>query len=332
MTSSSFRLETVTVPGQPTTDSGQIDTPLRRSAAAGGGDPLSSPQRAAAIGDSVPIAFGRRVGNVGGLLVSPPATESRFSNDATNAVTASYLLVISEGIVDGIQVRDVFQQSCRVGSFTQAYDRRAGDWGPGNFITAQTGFENQIPDAPIYCGTATGSYAGMTTGSFTVTIPGNLQEADQWKRQVHVFLRGGMHVDRYIEGTFGQSNNVIDLFRWGLDRTSRVPAELIDDAALLVAARFTDANGLWFNGLIDEPTNVADWIDEVLPYFLLRESRVGGKRGLRPLLPVIAATGAINTGPVAAVRSFTDDEVIPGSVNITYIPRQDRLPFTVQML
>jgi hypothetical protein len=111
-----------------------------------------------------------------------------------------------------------------------------------------------------------------------------------------------------------------------------VPAEIIDDAALLEAARFTDANGLWFNGLIEEPTNMADWIAEVLPYFLLRESRVGGKRGLRPLLPTIAATGAINTGPVPAVRSFTDDDVIPGSVEITYISRQERLPFTVQVL
>jgi hypothetical protein len=328
VTELSIRVEPIAITSTPTTGSGQIDTPNQQGSAAGGSDPLDSAQRAAKIGDPVPIIFGRRVAGAGGVLISPPATEARFENDATNAVTASYLVVLTEGVMDGIQVRDVFQQSCRVGTFTSAYNRRAGSWGPGNFIVAQTGFEDQVPDCPIYCGTGTGSYAGMTTGSFVNTIPAGFT---QWDRQVHFFARGGMHVDRLIEGTEGPSNNVADLVRWLLRRSSRVPDDLIDSDALLATAEFTEANGFWCNMRIDSPSNLADWLEKHISYFLLRESRRGGKRGLRPLLPT-NSDGTINDGAVPWVFTFTEDYVLPDSVEISYTSRTDRLPFCVQAL
>lgn len=326
----SIRVETISLSSSPTSGGGQIDTPNDQGAAVAGSNSLDTVQRAARIGDSVPIVFGLRVGAGGGVLVSPPATEARFSNDANNDVTASYLLVISEGQITPIQVRDVFQQSCRVGSFTQAYNRRAGTWGPGNFITEQVGFEDQIPEAPIYCGSGTGSYAGMTTGSFINTIP---YPFTQWDRQVHLFVRGGMWVPRILSGdTEGPSNNVADLVRWMLRRSSRVPDALIDQTALLYAAQFTESNGLWFNGTIGDPSNLADWISNNVKYFLLRESRRGGKLGLRPLLPFDIATGALDIGPVGWVFTFTEDHVLPGGVEIAYSSRVERMPFCCQMI
>jgi hypothetical protein len=329
MSELSIRVETIALSSSPTTSSGQIDTPNQRDSAQSGGDPLSTVQRAARIGDSVPIVFGRRVGTAGGVLVSPPATEARFTNNSSNDVTAYYLVVISEGRIDPIQVRDVFQQSCRVGSFTQAFDRRAGTWGPGNFITAQTGFEDNVPDAPIYCGSGTGSYAGMTTGSFINTIP---YPFTQWDRQVHMFVRGGIWVQRLLESGEGPSNNVADLVRLLLRRSSRVPEALIDATALLEAARFTNANGLWCNILIDEPSNLADWLAEHLGYFLLRESRRGGKKGLRPLLPFNPATGALNTGAVPWVFTFTEDHILPSTLELNYSSRVERQPFCCQVV
>jgi hypothetical protein len=329
MSELSIRVETIALSSSPTTSGGQIDTPNQRDSAQSGGDPLSTVQRAARIGDSVPIVFGRRVGTAGGVLVSPPATEARFTNDSSNDVTAHYLVVISEGRIDPIQVRDVFQQSCRVGSFTQAFDRRAGTWGPGNFITTRTGFEDSVPDAPIYCGTGTGSYAGMTTGSFINTIP---YPFTQWDRQVHMFVRGGIWVQRLLESGEGPSNNVADLVRLLLRRSSRVPEALIDATALLEAARFTNANGLWCNILIDEPSNLADWLAEHLGYFLLRESRRGGKKGLRPLLPFNPATGALNTGAVPWVFTFTEDHILPNTVELNYSSRVERQPFCCQVV
>jgi hypothetical protein len=117
-------------------EAGLVQAPLRDEAADGDQD-LSGTQRSAVLGEPIPIVFCRRdEGNSsGGVLVSPAATETRFSNDSSNAVTASYHLVVSEGMIGSIQVRDVLQGPCRRGSHTQTYNRRAGTWTPGNFIT-----------------------------------------------------------------------------------------------------------------------------------------------------------------------------------------------------
>jgi len=299
-----------------------VGTPLTEGAAAGS-SALDTPQRGAVIGEVIPIVFCRRVGSTGGALISPPATEARFEDAANGNITASYHLVLSEGQIDSIQVRDVFQRSCRVGSFTQTYSRRAGTFIRGNFI-------NNSPDleAPYYCGTG-GTYAGLSTMAYSITIPAGF---DYWNRQVHCFVRGGMHVNRLLDSVTGPSNNVADLLRYLLANSSKVSADQIDTTSLLEAARFTDTNGLWFNGVVAESTNVRDWMSDVLPYFLLRSSRVGGKEALRPLLPTIAATGAINTGAVSWSFTFTEEHIVPGSFQISYTLLADRKPFCALVL
>ncbi len=66
-------------------EAGLIRPPLA-DAAAEGDSQLDSPQRAAILGEPVPIVFCRRdeTAGSGGVLISPPATEARFSNDASN--------------------------------------------------------------------------------------------------------------------------------------------------------------------------------------------------------------------------------------------------------
>jgi hypothetical protein len=169
----------------------------------------------------------------------------------------------------------------------------------------------------------------MTTGSFINTIP---HPFTQWDRQVHMFVRGGMWVQRLLESGEGPSNNVADLVRWLTRRSSRVPEALIDVTALTEAARFTNANGLWCNIRIDEPGNLSDWLAKNLGYFLLRESRRGGKKGLLPLLPFNPATGAINTGEIGWSFTFTEDHILPGSLEINYSSRVERQPFCCQMV
>ncbi len=305
----------------PTTDDTVIGTPLQQNSAAGA-DNLDTPQRGAIIGEPIPIVFCRRVNNVGGVLVSPPATEARFEDDASSNITASYHLVLSEGEIDSIQVRDVFQRACRVGTFTQTYDKRAGTFLPGNFIDNTPNLE-----APYYCGTG-GTYSGLSTMTFTVTIPAGF---DQWNRQVHCFIRGGVHVTRLLDSVTGPSNNVADLLRYLLRKSSRVPEEQINTASLLTAATFTNTNGFWFNGTISESTNLRDWISEHLKYFLLRQSRNGGKEGLRPLLPV-NNDGTIKTTPVSWEFTFTENHIIPGGFEITYTPLADRKPVCINVL
>lgn len=303
---------------------GQINAPADAAAAQGTTD-LDRPQRFAQIGEPVPIVFARFRNSKGGILISPGATEARFENDASNSVTAYYMLVLSEGQLDSIPVKDVFQRACRVGSHSQTYNRRAGTWTPGNFLVQRAG--KDLPDAPFFCGTV-GSYPGISTLSFNVTIPDGF---DQYNRQVHLFIRGGMAVTRIYDSTLGPSDNFADLVKWLLVNTSRVPTAMIDDPALLAAATFLEVNGFTCNIEISESTNYSDLAARLAPYFLLAESSAGGKRGLRPLLPVTAG-GAIKTTAITAEYTFTEDTVLPGTLEISYLSLADRQPFVVQVI
>ena len=288
-----------------------------------GNSPLDVAQRGAMIGEPIPIVFCRRTGGAGGVLISPPATEARFEDDASSNITASYHLILSEGVIDSIQVRDVFQRSCRVGSFTQTYDRRAGTFVAGNFIDNTPNLE-----APGYCGTG-GTYDGLSTMAFSVTIPAGF---DQWNRQVHCFIRGGIYITRLLDSVTGPSNNVADLLLYLLRNSSRVPEAMIDTAtSFLAAATFTNANGFWFNGVVSESTNLRDWISGTLQYFLLRQARIGGKEALKPLVPT-NNDGTIKTTAVSWVFTFTEQHIIPDSFEITYTPLADRKPFCAVML
>jgi hypothetical protein len=368
-----------------TAQGGVVGTPLTEEGAKGI-DNLDVKQRNAVIGEPIPIVFCRRISGIGGVLISPPATEAAFSNNSNNDVTASYLLVLSEGQIDSIQVRDVFQGACRVGSFTQTYNRRAGTFVPGNTLANITvalvqfsfnyfsdpqpwtwydatlingfwkfilggvtynygtgtypasvnsvkqsrntgGGTTEKPEAPTYCGTG-GTYAGLSTMAFTVTIPSGF---DQWNRQVHCFIRGGIYVPRLLDSVVGPSNNVADLLLYLLRNSSRVPEAMIDTTSFLAAATFTNVNGFWFNGVVSESTNLRDWIGSTLQYFLLRQARVGGKEALKPLVQT-NANGTIKTAAVTWAFTFTEEHVIPESFDIIYTPLADRKPFCAVML
>lgn len=304
--------------------SGQVTTPTTGGGAAGS-SPLDAAQRAAVLGDPVPVVFARRRNNAGGILISPPATEARFENDASNAVTASYLLVLSEGQMNGVQVRDVFQGPCRVGSFSQTYSRRAGTWTPGNVVSQQGSYP--LPECSYYCGSV-GNYPGMSTLSFQITV-GNGN--DFWRKQVHVFVRGGMWVTRLEDGVFGPSDSYADLVLWLMQQTSRIPAALIDTTALTAADAFLRTNGLTCNCALTTSQNLLDLLSSWSRYFLLSESSNQGKRGLRPLLPV-NNDGSIKTTAITPRYVFDEALINPGSFEISYINLSDRLPFVVQVM
>lgn len=303
---------------------GQIGTPTKEGAAAGANQ-LDVKQRSTEIGEPVPIVFARRRDGAGGVLISPGATECRFENDNSNAVTAFYHLVLSEGRISNIQVRDVFQAACRVGSHSQTYDRRAGSWRPENTIVERQGLPK--PEASYYCGSV-GRYPGMSTLSFRVTVPNGF---DQWNRQVHCFIRGGLWVTRLFDNTTGPSDNFADLVRWMLLNSGQLQASLVDTTALSDAAKFLEQNQFRCNTNIKESSNYSDFVTKWAPYFLVAESNTSGKRGLRPLLPT-TITGAINTGAITPVFTFTEDEIESSTVEINYTSLATRRPFVAQMI
>jgi hypothetical protein len=326
-------------------EAGFVGVPSVETGATGSSN-LDADQKAAVIGDPVPIVFCRRneTSGTGGILISPLATEARFQNSATtNEVTVYWHLILGDGQMGSIQRRDVFWRGYRVGTYTQTYDRRAGTWTPGNFITDLATFQ-YTPDCPKYCGNI-GTYPGISTLSFQFTVPNTnvyspftgtvvyetVPDNKDWKKQVNCFIRNGMYVTRLVDSVTGPSNNYADLVKWLYLNSSKLQAAQLDNTALATAANFLAANGFACDIEIKDSGNLADFIAKTAPYFLLGESRNGGKRGLKPLLPITSAY-TINTNPIAWSYTFTEENVIPGTLEISYTSLADRRPFCVQVM
>ena len=303
---------------------GQV-TPPSKAGAAQGKSELDKPQRAHEIGQPVPIVFCRYRNNAGGILISPAATEARFTNSNANAVTAYYHLIISEGQIDKVKVKDIYQRYCRVGSSNQSYDRRAGSWSPGNAIVQRAGYT--LPECPRFCGSK-GFYTGISTFSFQ--SPAYPDGSDLWNRQVHLFIRGGMYVTRLFDNATGPSDNFADLINWIWANSARVPSLLVDTDQLRTAATFLETNGFTCNAYITEARSIGDLVTDWSRYFLLAETSNNGKKGLRPLLPT-DASGAIVTTAVTSEYDFTENEIVPGSFSVSYIGVANRRPFVCQV-
>jgi hypothetical protein len=302
-----------------------VTSPLIEGAARGYRS-LAEDQRAIVLGETIPIVFGRRVGDIGGVFVSPGATEGRYENDyETNDLTVNLQLVLSEGELPPLQIRDVYQRACRVGTWYQTYNQRAGTWTPGNFIGPAIGTTGWI--CPYYCGTS-GKYYNLTTLSYENSF---MAPDSGWKYQVHCFVREGMQVTRILDNTYGPSNNVIDLALYLIRQSSRFPEDLIDLDAMEAAATFTNYNELYYNGEFKDSTNLEDWLQSISTSFLLRVSDSNGKKGFRPRLPT-NENGSISTDPVSWVFGFTEDHILPDGFQIEYIPLADRKPICAQVI
>ena len=303
-------------------NSGKLPPPANAAAAAGN-SPLNVPQAAMVVGEPIPVIWGRRRGNVGGVLVFPKATEARFEN-TSSTVTSRYHLVIGEGMLPDVMRKDVRCGECRLGSYSQNFNQRAGSWTPGNFATAAS--FSWTPST--YTGGG-GNYQGLSTFEAGATFAGG---SDDWKTAWNIFLRGGTIVERgrLLDSTVDSSDNIADFALWALQRSGRVPAAMIDLTSLASAALFLETVGLWCNGEFDASGNLGDWLIKILPDFLLRETKVGGKFGLRPLLPV--TSGAINTGAITPEWVLTESAIIPDSYQVDYAEAASRRPVAMAML
>jgi len=295
--------------------------------APGQGDLVTADQRAAQLGDPIPVVWARWRNGAGGVLLSPPATEVRYETPGPGLIGASYHLLLGEGPMSSIEVRDVFSGAVRTGSFNQTFNRRAGAWLPGNYITDIS--VPEIAQLSQYCGSV-GTYPGLSTLSYQIQTAAT---NDAFKRQVNIFIRGGVNVTRLADGVYGPSDNFADLILYLMQRSSTVPADMIDVPALTATAIFLERQGFTCNCVISERiserTSIPDLIANWGPFFLVAESRNGGKLGLRPILPT-DAQGNILTGPLNYAYRFTIDNVMPESLDINYTSLGNRQPFTVQ--
>jgi hypothetical protein len=310
----------------------------------------NSPQRAVQLLERAPIVWCRRIGDscsspsdagIGGVIVSPGAMACRFDSPeidddpVAHAVAAKYRLLVSQGEIGGIHVRDVFQGRCRVGAFSQAYNKPAGRWTPGNFLVdVYDGTQliaNKV-EAPTQCGTI-GTCKDLTTFSFAVTYFNGFDEngvglpdRGHWKRQIHLFIRNGVKTTRLLDNIYGSSNNLADLYLWLLNNDGRTSRVQIDQESLIAAARFMDVNGFFWNGVLSGPTSIGDLMSKIGPYYMVRETKINGRYGLRPLLPV-TPSGAIDTGPLQPKWIFDNEAIVDGSYTFQGVGPEARRPY-----
>jgi hypothetical protein len=308
-------------------------------------------QQAMTLLERAPIVWCRRIGDtcgspsdagIGGVIVSPKATACRFETPllegepVANAVAVKWRLVVSQGKLGGISVNGVFQGRCRVGNFSQSYGpKTAGTWTPGNFLVdVYSGAQlvaNKV-QAPTQCGTV-GTHKDLTTVSFSaINFNGfdgdgvGLPDRGHWKRQIHLFIRNGVESTRLLDNVYGSSNNLGELYLYLLNNDGCTAPVRIDQESLTAAARFMDANGLYWNGVLSEPTSISDWMSKIGPYFMVRETKIAGRYGLRPLLPV-TPSGAIDTEPLRPAWVFDGEAIVDGSYTWQLVSPEARRPY-----
>ncbi len=354
---------------------------LAASAAEGNPD-INRPQEALKTGEPIPVIFCRRRNSNGGVMIQPKMSEGSFANPLIedtitldNGVTLvktpvqvtriKYLLVLSEGNLPQLQVRDLFHGGCRRGTYNQAYNARAGTWDPGNFVDDHFDYivqknSNGVFDFNPYTDLSTGQSArvantiyyrnsdgvyyinikyiehvfptfcgtsGTYSGLTTLSFEYEEQQSDTDKinKGISAFVRGGLQVTRLVDGTTGPSDNYADLTKYLFQANNRLADDLIDNASLTIAANFTDANSFLFNGQITESQNLSDWLQRTSVNFLLRLSNSGGKFGLTPRLPY-NTDYTIKTTQVSYEFCFTEDHIVDGGFEIEYISLEDREP------
>lgn len=293
---------------------------------------------------------------------------STTAKNVFQAFQIKYLYVLSEGELPLMQVRDVFFGTDRIGTYNQTYNGRAGAWSPGNavddhftdiILTPTNGVFNYNPfnltqgqsarlgntvwykssvalhqqpykesSFPTFCGTS-GSYSGLTTLSFEYQTSASAKA--KLDKSLSIFVRNGLQVARLVDGVTGSSDNFVDLVKYLFQAGNRLADDLIDNTALTTAAKFTDANGLLFNGALTKSQNLLDWLQATCVNFLLRLSNSGGKFGLLPRLPY-NTDHTIKTTQVTPEFTFTEAHIVDGGFEVEYISLEDREPvcFVVQ--
>jgi hypothetical protein len=91
----------------------------------------------------------------------------------------------------------------------------------------------------------------------------------------------------------------------------------IDLRALAKAKRFCQRNGLFFDGVIAEPTSWRQFWAETAPFSLLELGRIGGKETLVPAVPCDEAGNITRTVPITAM--FTAGNILEDSYKEEFI-------------
>jgi len=171
------------------------------------------------------------------------------------------------------------------------------------------------------------TYDGMTTIAISIKSSNNINTV----QQPRVWLPSGIEVSRLVDGGHGPSNLFSDFVYYLLTSKpqgagSIVPAELIDTDSLRDTGRFLRANGLFFDTVLEQQSNLREYIYNIAPLLLCNFTIKNGRFGMMPALPT-DSNDRISAAPVRIEQIFAAGNIIDESLSIQYIPAIQRKNF-----
>ena len=151
--------------------------------------------------------------------------------------------------------------------------------------------------------------------------------------QLRVWLADGISVERFQAGAsgVGPSNKFTDLvYHLLTDKVAGagniVSPSLIDTDKFPATSQFLEQNKLFFDGAIDQPTNVRQFISDIAPFFLCNFVISNGRFSIIPAVPA-DLTGSVSDGPVQIQQLFTSGNIIEDSFSVEYLSTEERKNF-----
>jgi hypothetical protein len=106
-----------------------------------------------------------------------------------------------------------------------------------------------------------------------------------------------------------------------------IDSDLVDREALERTGRFLQANRLFFDDAIVEPTNLRSWLAEVAPSVLCYTTLKNGKLAIEPAVPYDSNYLIDGNTAVQISAMFTDGNIIDGSFSLEWLDLEDRKLF-----
>ena len=173
-------------------------------------------------------------------------------------------------------------------------------------------------------------YSKLTTAGLALKASRNFTSLNQ----LRVWLANGISVRKFqldAANEVGPSNKFTDLVYYLLtDKTAGagniVSPQLIDTEKLPATSQFLKQNKLFFDGAIDQPTNIRQFISDLAPFFLCSFVISNGRFSIIPAVPT-ASTGSISAQPVKIQQLFTSGNIIENSFSVEYLSTEERKNF-----
>ena len=217
----------------------------------------------------------------------------------------------------------IFEDSSQVNdvSFYNSLLSRSNESAPEHEIV----YVNEMVSNPI-----APQYSKLTTAGLALKASRNFTSLNQ----LRVWLADGISVRKFqldAANEVGPSNKFTDLVYYLLtDKTAGagnvVSPQLIDTANLPATSQFLKQNKLFFDGAIDQPTNIRQFISDLAPFFLCSFVISNGKFSIIPAVPTDTA-GSISAKPVKIQQLFTSGNIIENSFSVEYLSTEERKNF-----